>query len=286
MRKVFKPLNAVTNEKKFIGDDEPIEDGWHATPQEAHDAWKKRYPGRPKKAPEPTEAERLAAEVFEAVADRVHITRPTTLVGSTDDDSRTILSLTIEIGTDLMQAHPWQVLSEEATFSGLGQEEQTDVLPSDFDRFIPETMWNRTDNTFITGPVTPTVWQRAKGSGDEGVTKFAYRGNQVRIVPTIDAGDTIAYEFVSNQWVDTDGDGLGEASTWAADSDEPVFDEEMFTRGVVFGYLESKGLPSGVALEKFRRSLNRLIKNDRPDGRILSAGDIFSRFGRHGTGAP
>lgn len=50
MRKVFRPLSAETNEKQFIGDDEPIQDGWFTDPQQSLRSWvPRRGPGRPRR---------------------------------------------------------------------------------------------------------------------------------------------------------------------------------------------------------------------------------------------
>ena len=224
--------------------------------------------------------------ICQAIADEVSLTRPTTVIGNTDTDAQKLHRITVKIGKRMMRVANWQVLRKEKTYTSVSGEEQTSIIPSDFDRFIPETFWDRGTPSLIAGPVRAVEWQSLKAGTYNGtIRKFTRRGNSVYVIPSLSAGVSLAYEYISENWVDTDADGLGDASTWAADTDTSVIDEELLTLGGVFEYLDSEGQPSGRAAAQYEQCFNELLDNDQPGAGVLSAGDIFSG-GRHFDGEP
>lgn len=219
-------------------------------------------------------------------ADEIGIDVPATIIANPDDDVRKLLRLTTKTGRMLLRRHTWQAIRKEHTFTALGVELQTAKLPSDFNRFVPETFWNRTDDCFIPGPVSATAWQGFQAADPSGQPRFIYRGGAVSIYPAPDAGDTMAFEYASNNWIDTDSDGIGDAGDWAADGDTPLFDEDMMTQGLIFQYLNSNDLPTTAnALAELLRTMKALIRNDNASAGVVAAGDIFAG-NRHSTGEP
>ena len=216
-------------------------------------------------------------------ADEIGIDRPSSVVGNTQPSAQKLLRYANKTGTQLMKRVAWQVLRKERTFTSIAGETQTAILPSDFDRFVPETFWNRTDYYLVTGPVGAVEWQGLKAGGYGGQVKFAYRGGDVLLIPAPGAGKSLAFEYVSNQWCASSG-GTGQTA-FAADTDVGTLDEELITRGLKFVYLTDEGLPNAIAAQEFDDYFDLLIANDQPSGRIMVAADIFGG-GRHFDGAP
>lgn len=223
--------------------------------------------------------------IITAAADQVKAVRPSTVIASTDPDIQTLLRLSNMVGLRLMRIFPWQALVKEQTFTALGQQEQTSILPADFDRFVTETFWNRTTVKLVSGPVDPVEWQgfQANSYSDANNPKFRYRGNAVYLLPAPTSGDTLAFEYVSKNWCESSG-GTGQTA-WAADTDVGVVNEELLTLGLVYEYLEADGQPSAEAARHYEDCFNTLIDNDQPNAQILVAGDIFEGF-RHFSGSP
>lgn len=185
-----------------------------------------------------------------------------------------------------MKVFPWQILRAETTFTALGQNEQTSILPSDFDRIIPETFWNRTEKELIAGPITPVEWAGLKANNYTNYyKKWILRGGAINIIPAPTAGDTLAFEYVSKNWLEDVG---GTArSVWTADTNTALIDEELITLGVVWEFLVRKSLPANAAAEAYETYFRQLIDNDQPNANILVAGDIFvDQSARHFTGEP
>jgi hypothetical protein len=216
-------------------------------------------------------------------ADEIGIDRPSSVTSNPEPSVQKLLRAGNKVGYSLMKKVAWQALRAEQTFTSLATEQQTGILPSSFDRFVPETFWNRTDYQLITGPVSPVEWQSLKASNYQGNPKYIYRGGGVYITPTMSAGKTLAFEYVSQNWCQSSG-GTGQ-SAWAADTDTGVLDEELLTRGLVYVYLTSEGLPNAIAGAEFDEYFGTVLDNDQPDAGIMVAADIFGG-GRHFTGTP
>jgi hypothetical protein len=64
------------------------------------------------------------------------------------------------------------------------------------------------------------------------------------------AGDTIAFEWVSKNWVTV---AAGGTSTWTADADTGLLDEEIMTQGVIWRWKAAKGLEYAEDYNKYER---------------------------------
>ena len=225
--------------------------------------------------------------ICQDASDEIGILRPTSIVGNSDQSARTLFRLAKKLGNRLMKVFDWQVLRAEQNFTALGAEEQTGILPSNFDRFVPETMWNRTDIFMITGPITPSQWQGLKASSysDTESRKFMMRGGSVLVQPTLNAGAQIYFEYVKNTWCQDQSSTA--QTTWAADTDTALIDEELITLGMIWEYKNARGLPNVSEAAAYEQYFETLIRNDRPRLGILQAGDIFGGSEtRHYGGEP
>ena len=228
--------------------------------------------------------------ICQNASDELEILEPTSVIGNPNSEVQKLLRLANKVGYRLMKVFNWQVLTKETTYTSVATEEQTSFLAADFDRFCPETMWDRTDQYLISGPITGTEWQGLKATtySDTEHRKFRYRGGSVYIIPTMSAGKTIAYEYISKNWCQDSS--LTGQSVWAADDDTGILDEELITKGVVWEYLNAESLPNASQAAAYEEYFNILIENDRPNEDILVAGAIFGgsrgRGSRHFTGGP
>lgn len=177
---------------------------------------------------------------------RMGLPRPTAVIGATDATVRECLALTQQEGKELSRRGIWKALTAEKTFTTVATAAQTDALPSDLDWIIPDTMFNRTLNRAIEGPLSPPEWQQYQAVLVTRVwPAFRIRGSSLLISPTPAAGDTVAYEYITSKWCRSSG-GTAQAA-WAADDDTAVLDEELHTLGLIWRFKHAKGLDYGDA---------------------------------------
>jgi len=191
--------------------------------------------------------------VVQDACDRLGIVRPTSVVGSSDQQIRQLLGLAQQEGLELSKRFPWQSLIKEKTWTATATEEQTGIIPADFGHFINGTFFNRTRHRFVEGPLDAVEWQRYKASTTTLIfDAFRVRGNSLLISPTPDSSYEYAFEYVSTYWVATSSASTTPAqSTWLADDDVGILPEELMTLGLVWRFLLAKGLDYAEAFRTY-----------------------------------
>lgn len=222
-------------------------------------------------------------QICQDAAVEVSIAAPGTIVNNSADDATKLLRYATKVGRRLMKKIAWQVLRKEQTFTGIAGSTQAAILPADFDRFLAECFWDRTNIRLITGPISAVQWQGMKAGGYSGDPKFIYRGGSILILPVLSGGESLAFEYISNKWCQTSG--AVAQTNWAADTDTGILDEELLTLGVAYEYATGEGMPNQSFAQAFEEHLSLLLGNEQAEAGIMTAGDIFGN-GRHFGGAP
>lgn len=209
------------------------------------------------------------------VQDRIGLPRATVVISSTNPQVRRLLALANQEGKELARRHTWQAITTEKTFTSLAQESQTGAIPADFDRFVFETIFNRSRDRRVIGPLTVEQWQGQKALSASILTDaFRVRGDAILLTPVPPAGDTYAYEYVSKYWVDTDSDGDGDSATWTNDStDTALISEDIIGLGVEWRYLKSIGMDYAEAHRTYEMQVEQAIARDGGARTISFSGD-------------
>lgn len=202
--------------------------------------------------------------IFQRACPLLNLSIPTQVINNTSDEIRQLLAIANTDGDLLGQEHQWQRLIFEKTFTTTATEQQTGAgatLPTDFDRIVDETMWNRTTRQPVIGPLSTLRWQMIEALG--GVTtwpQYRMRGNSFYFIPAPPAGETVAYEYMSNQWCES-SIAVGQ-STWLADTDVPRLPERVLILGLVWRWNKSKGLAYAEDFDTWERIKANAIGRD------------------------
>lgn len=199
---------------------------------------------------------------------RMSLVQPVSVVGSSDRQVQQLLALTNQAGRELARAATWQALLEEQTFTTVAAEQQPDALPDDFDRFVPDSFFNRSTRRAVTGPITPDQWQAIKAYPYLSTVYLLWRKRQgaFLMTPNPPAGQTIAYEYVSRNWAESTNAVLQPA--FAADTDTALLDESLITDSLVWRFLQAKGLAYAETMATFERNLELASARDRGSRRL------------------
>lgn len=194
-------------------------------------------------------------------AKQLGLTSPASAYNATDQQVIQLVALAQLEGVELSKRHDWTVLTKEKTFTGTAAAAQTGAIPSDFDRFVNETFFNRTQKKPVDGPLSPQDWQFAQSVVAQTITEsFRKRGTDLLITPTPNGTDTYAYEYISTQWCESSGGT--DQSAWAADTDTGILSEDLMTLGVIWRFLRAKGFDYAEALRTFEMRLAHEITKD------------------------
>jgi hypothetical protein len=203
-----------------------------------------------------------------------------TVYSNTGETQRQLLALCNMAGDVLMREHDWQALVTEQSFTTVATEQQTGhTIPSDLDRVISETLWNRSTTDPVFGPLTAQSWQAQKADVVSTVwSQYRIRGNSFWFLPAPAAGQSIYYEYVSNKWCQSAG-GTAQ-SAWAADSDTGRLSEHLLTLALAWRWMEAKGLDYSQRYEEYEREKGKIIARDGTRKKLNVTGPTLQGLGR------
>jgi hypothetical protein len=197
-------------------------------------------------------------------AGRLGLDVPSSVISNTNENVVSLLRLANQEGKALARRYPWRVLTFEKTFTTTAAAIQASAIPAGFDWLIPDTMYNRTSRRPVSGPVNAAEWQAAQAYlVTRVVDTFRMRGSDILITPTPAAGETIAYEYITKYWVDSSvADGVGDKVAFTVDTDTGLPDEELITLGIVWRFLQRRGLDYAEAMLDYERAFNEAAMRD------------------------
>lgn len=211
-------------------------------------------------------------------SDRLGMTRPSSVIASTDQQVLTLLGLAQEEGKDLAKRHTWQAMQTEYTFATVNGTASY-ALPSAYDALIKNTVFNRTRRRRMVGDLSPEQWQETQASLVTMVNPaFRIRGSLFYISPTPTSAETIAYEYLSKNWCQSNT-SVGQ-SEWAADTDTGILDEELMTLGVKWRWKKSKGFDYAEDFTSYEMRVAKAILDDGARTRIDTSNSERDRVPR------
>lgn len=214
-------------------------------------------------------------QLIQNSAKRLGLSNPASAYGSTDNQVVQLVALAQEEGIELAEGFDWKVLTKEKTFTGTAADVQVSALASDYDRHVPETFFNRTQKRPVFGPISPQDWQFAQSIvATTIIESFRLRGGSLLLTPIPNGTDSYAYEYISNQWCQSNTSTA--QSAWAADTDTGILPEELMTQGVIWRFLKAKGFDYAEAFRTYEMSKARWQTKDGGGKRTLKMGSHSS----------
>jgi len=122
-------------------------------------------------------------------------------------------------------------------------------LPSDYDRLIPRTHWDKSKHWEMMGPETPQQWEWLISGYISTGPRVRWRlfGNYFQLWPLISTSEVLGFEYVSNAWAaDTGGTAQ---SSFTADTDTCIFPDRLMVLALKKKYMEIKGFDT-TAIER------------------------------------
>jgi hypothetical protein len=171
--------------------------------------------------------------------------------------------LTIDSGTQVTLNTP--VATSTAAVS-MTFAKQDYAMPTDFDRMISDTNWDRTNHWRNLGTKTSQEWQWLQGGIISVGPRERYRiyNNRLRIFQALTSIYTFAFEYVSNYWVMSSGATQGDKGAYSVDSDTAIFPDDLMLAGLKFYFLKAKKLDYAIELGEFTRALSYTKAQDVP----------------------
>jgi hypothetical protein len=216
-------------------------------------------------------------ELIQGFCRRQGLPIPNTAYNSTEAGVIQLVGLLEEIGVDSASRGFWESLVAETTWTSVATESQGNIttLASDGFRYIlNKTIWDRTQQLPIYGPLNPQEWQGLKAMVVSGPQyQYRIRGGLLLINPVMPAGHTLAFEYVSSNWV-TD-DSVNYSKVQSDDSTFRIPDDVLLV-GLRWKWKYEKGYDYTEDFNSFERMINDSLArsgggkdihmDDRPEG--------------------
>jgi hypothetical protein len=209
-------------------------------------------------------AKTLLTLVQNAVDELGSMQTPSFIIGNTDQNVKQFLALANREGKDFVDmsgaANGWSELRKTYTFNTVAGQE-TYALPSDFQYFLVNTIWDRAYRWQLLGGLDEQEWNVLKfgiqPTGPRSRFKIANNLIYINPIPATSVTDAISYSYVSNGWCNS---ASGAPQTqWTADTDTYALSEECFILGLKWRFLRAKGLDYSQEKETYDRMTERAI---------------------------
>jgi hypothetical protein len=133
------------------------------------------------------------------------------------------------------------------------------AMPSDYERIVNKTQYNKSNRWSIIGPKDAQEWQWLKASYVTTGPRMRFRiiGNKFSIWPAPSAKLVLGFEYQSNAWaVDSSGNTKQKLS---ADDDTSLFPDKLLVLGTKLKYFEIKGFDTTALQNDFNRELSKFM---------------------------
>ena len=129
-------------------------------------------------------------------------------------------------------------------------------FPSDYDRMIDRTEWDKSRRWEVLGPETAQEWQWLKSAyiATGPRARFRILGNQFQIWPPMANNEYLGWEYLSKNWAE-DASGV-RLPQFSADTDTCIFNDRLMIDFLKFRYFEVKGFDTARFEAAFIRQLN------------------------------
>lgn len=136
-------------------------------------------------------------------------------------------------------------------------------MPTDYQRSVNKTQYNKTNRWSVIGPKTAQEWQWIKASYITTGPRMRYRimGNEFVVWPAAyGANVVLGFEYQSDAWViAADGTDKQRAT---ADSDTFLFPDRLLVLGTKLKYFEIKGFDTTTLYSDYNRELSKFKAQD------------------------
>ena len=157
------------------------------------------------------------------------------------------------------------VLTQAATASGsvtLTFTQTKYAFPSDYDRLVDRTDWDKSQHWEMLGPETGQQWQWLKSGFISTGPRVRFRplGGLFQIWPAIGAAHLLGFEYVSNTWAQS---STGTAQTsFTADTDTAIYPDRLMVLFLKRKYWEIKGFDTTALERDFQAELDLAKAHD------------------------
>jgi hypothetical protein len=152
------------------------------------------------------------------------------------------------------------------------------AFPSDYQRIIDRTQWDKSKHWEMLGPESPQQWQWLKSGYIATGPRIRWRilGNTFQIWPGVSTSEYLGFEYVSNYWV-IDGNTGARKASFTSDGDTCLFDDRLMVAGLKLKYFGIKGFETQILQDEYDSILDS-VKGEEQGAPMLSFAPRLSSY--------
>ncbi len=140
------------------------------------------------------------------------------------------------------------------------------VMPSDYDRPVDRTNWDKTKHWEMLGPCTAQQWEWLKSGYISTGPRIRWRilGQYFQIWPVVIGNEYLGFEYISKNWVlsTTATNNVPDKAAFSADTDTCIFSDRLMMSGLKLRYFDAKGFDSTSLQLAYESQLSIAKAND------------------------
>lgn len=136
------------------------------------------------------------------------------------------------------------------------------AMPSDYQRMVNKTQYNKSNRWSVIGPKDAQEWQWLKASYVTTGPRMRFRiaGNKFVIWPMPTAQVILGFEYQSGSWV-VGADGTYK-TRFTVDTDTSIFPDRLLVLGTKLKYFQIKGFDTSALQADFAREVSKFKAQD------------------------
>jgi len=136
------------------------------------------------------------------------------------------------------------------------------AMPSDYQRMVNKTQYNKSNRWSVIGPKDAQEWQWLKASYVTTGPRMRYRiqGNKFAVWPMPTSNVILGFEYQSGSWV-VGADGTPK-TRFSADTDTSIFPDRLLVLGTKLKYFQIKGFDTAALQADFAREVSKFKAQD------------------------
>ena len=203
-----------------------------------------------------------AIQVIKQASAELGLGMPVSAVGSREVQAVQMLALLNASGNDLCRMYEWQALRRTGTIP-LVAGVSSYALPTDFSKLINDTLWEQSDVSSVSGPVSPRAWAYLNNSLTLAPDYcFVIKNGQFQFAPPPGADGIITYEYVSEGWVQDATVPSTRRSLIENDLDVVLFDFWLVVKVLKVKLWQAKGLDTTALQRELARHFSDVCAQD------------------------
>ena len=171
-----------------------------------------------------------------------------------------------------------QAATETGTLVSLTFSQVLFAPPTDFDRLVDRTQWDKSKHWEMLGPDTAQQreWLRSGYISTGPRIRYWMLGGYFQIWPALGSTESLSYEYVSKYWIQATGAVTPTKQAYTVDTDTCIFPDPLMRALIKLKYFQIKGFDTTALQHEYDKQLDIAKANEAGSPTLSMAPNLSS----------